>query len=61
MEHTFDHTITLEKVDAARERRLIDGERALEPHVGFASARDGREKTELSHPQPLGRRISSYN
>src|SRR5262245_13780504 len=28
--HTFDHTLALQKVDAARECRLIGGERALE-------------------------------
>jgi len=40
--HTLDHTIALQKVDAPREGRLIDGERLLElSQVGFASASDG--------------------
>src|SRR5881397_1798288 len=46
--HTFDDAIALQTVDAARECRLIYGERTLEvSEVGFASASDGRKNTEL--------------
>src|SRR5712691_8476528 len=50
--NTLDHTTTLQEVEAARQRRLIDGERVLKlPQIRLPHARDGPENAELSHPQ----------
>jgi len=47
----LDQTIALQKVEAARQRRLVDGERVLELlQVRLTHAPDGRENAELSHP-----------
>src|SRR5262249_54510690 len=51
--HAFDETITLQKVEAAGKRRLVDGQRSLEfSQVRLAAVRDGCENAELSHPEP---------
>jgi len=51
--NTLDHTITLQKAEAARQCRLVDGQRRLElSEVCLAATCDGRENTELRHPEP---------
>ena len=48
-----DHPLPLQKIEAARQRGLVEGERVFElPQVRFAHARDGRENAELRHPEP---------
>ena len=52
MRNTLDHTVTLQEVEAPRQRRLVDGKHVLElPQVRLTEACDGRENAELSHPQ----------
>lgn len=46
------HAIVLEDIEAARQRRLVDGERVLELlQRGLAQALEGRENAELRDPQ----------
>ena len=51
--HTFDETITLQKVEAARQGRLVDGQHSLElSQVRRAATRDGRERRRLEGSEP---------
>src|SRR5213594_347309 len=51
--HTLDYTITLQKAEAARQCRLVDGQHRLKlSDVRLAASCDGRENTELRHPEP---------
>ena len=50
--NALDHAVSLQETEAARQRRLIDGERVLElAEVRLTHARDGRENAELGHAE----------
>src|SRR5262249_29213649 len=52
MRSTFEQPIPLQEAEAARQCRLVDGESTLELlQVRLAQVRDGRENTELRHPE----------
>ena len=52
MRSTLEQPIPLQEGEAARQCRLVDGESTLELlQVRLAQVRDGRENTELRHPE----------